>query len=61
MWRPGERRVAGTTAVTVEAEVDDSDTFGAGATGAFSGLAVESENVRVTPEFMGRVPVGVWR
>lgn len=26
---------------------------------AFSGLAVESENVRVTPEFMGRVPVGV--
>ena len=55
MWRPGERRV------TVEAEVDDSDTFGAGATGAFSGLAVESENVRVTPEFMGRVPVGVWR
>lgn len=61
MWRPdtrfcrspGERRVAGTRALTVEAQVDDADTFGAGATGAFSELAVENENVRVTPEFVG--------
>ena len=53
--------MAGTRAVTVEATVDDSDTFGAGATGAFGGLAVKSENVRVTPEFVGRVPAGVWR
>ena len=50
---PGERRVAGTRAVTVEAKVGDPDTFGAGAPGAFSGLAVGSENVRATPEFMG--------
>ena len=45
--------MAGTRALTVEAQVDDADTFGAGATGAFSELAVENENVRVTPEFVG--------
>ena len=58
---PGERTVAGTRAVTVEAEVDESDTFAAGAIGAFCGLAVGSENLRVTPGFAGRAPAGVWR